>query len=107
VFFFFQAEDGIRDKLVTGVQTCALPISKIALVEFVCGEGVFHPRLTNLFEAFAVIGATAHSIEILRNDRVISIWQCEPIDRLVRSEERRVGKEWRSWVAAVVGKKKK
>src|SRR5687767_15374707 len=26
-FFFFQAEDGIRDKLVTGVHTCALPIS--------------------------------------------------------------------------------
>src|SRR5207244_8710733 len=26
--FFFQAEDGIRDDLVTGVQTCALPISK-------------------------------------------------------------------------------
>ena len=25
--FFFQAEDGIRDDLVTGVQTCALPIS--------------------------------------------------------------------------------
>src|SRR5205823_7793955 len=29
--FFFQAEDGIRDKLVTGVQTCALPIYKKAL----------------------------------------------------------------------------
>src|SRR5687767_15172119 len=28
-FFFFQAEDGIRDKLVTGVQTCALPISPL------------------------------------------------------------------------------
>src|SRR5205823_11537577 len=27
LLFFFQAEDGIRDKLVTGVQTCALPIS--------------------------------------------------------------------------------
>ena len=26
-FFFFQAEDGIRDTSVTGVQTCALPIS--------------------------------------------------------------------------------
>ena len=26
VFFFFQAEDGIRDLIVTGVQTCALPI---------------------------------------------------------------------------------
>src|SRR5258708_2936913 len=28
-FFFFQAEDGIRDDLVTGVQTCALPISPV------------------------------------------------------------------------------
>src|SRR5258708_9006124 len=28
IFFFFQAEDGIRDDLVTGVQTCALPISE-------------------------------------------------------------------------------
>ena len=28
-FFFFQAEDGIRDDLVTGVQTCALPILNI------------------------------------------------------------------------------
>ena len=29
-FFFFQAEDGIRDVAVTGVQTCALPISSTA-----------------------------------------------------------------------------
>src|SRR5438552_16072178 len=29
-FFFFQAEDGIRDDLVTGVQTCALPICYLA-----------------------------------------------------------------------------
>src|SRR5690554_2625521 len=29
VFFFFQAEDGIRDADVTGVQTCALPISAV------------------------------------------------------------------------------
>ena len=28
-YFFFQAEDGIRDDLVTGVQTCALPISRL------------------------------------------------------------------------------
>src|SRR6266516_5821986 len=27
-FFFFQAEDGIRDRTVTGVQTCALPITR-------------------------------------------------------------------------------
>src|SRR2546421_8722481 len=29
LFFFFQAEDGIRDLIVTGVQTCALPISRL------------------------------------------------------------------------------
>src|SRR2546430_8799798 len=33
-FFFFQAEDGIRDLTVTGVQTCALPISVIRWVPF-------------------------------------------------------------------------
>src|SRR5216683_5953632 len=33
VFFFFQAEDGIRDLIVTGVQTCALPISPLAREE--------------------------------------------------------------------------
>src|SRR2546430_6128028 len=31
VLFFFQAEDGIRDLTVTGVQTCALPISKLKI----------------------------------------------------------------------------
>src|SRR5438105_11692505 len=33
-FFFFQAEDGIRDPLVTGVQTCALPICSPAYGKF-------------------------------------------------------------------------
>src|SRR2546430_2200179 len=33
LFFFFQAEDGIRDLTVTGVQTCALPISRAPLLE--------------------------------------------------------------------------
>src|SRR5438105_8129612 len=33
VFFFFQAEDGIRDPLVTGVQTCALPISALRKIK--------------------------------------------------------------------------
>src|SRR6266853_4646899 len=32
LFFFFQAEDGIRDLTVTGVQTCALPISAFGVV---------------------------------------------------------------------------
>ena len=34
-FFFFQAEDGIRDDLVTGVQTCALPIFSVS--KFIAG----------------------------------------------------------------------
>src|SRR5207253_8696048 len=37
-FFFFQAEDGIRDGHVTGVQTCALPISQAVVGGHACGE---------------------------------------------------------------------
>src|SRR5256884_8835136 len=37
-FFFFQAEDGIRDVAVTGVQTCALPISPATLGTAHTGE---------------------------------------------------------------------
>src|SRR5256885_3149297 len=39
IFFFFQAEDGIRDYKVTGVQTCALPISKINCPQLVSVTG--------------------------------------------------------------------
>src|SRR5437868_12925195 len=38
-FFFFQAEDGIRDRNVTGVQTCALPICYRAIVPYLRGYG--------------------------------------------------------------------
>src|SRR3712207_9428651 len=38
-FFFFQAEDGIRDIGVTGVQTCALPISEPGLPSCTCPPG--------------------------------------------------------------------
>src|SRR2546422_9534064 len=33
LFFFFQAEDGIRDVAVTGVQTCALPIASWSMID--------------------------------------------------------------------------
>src|SRR5258708_14290751 len=50
-FFFFQAEDGIRDDLVTGVQTCALPIW------FRCAREDATTRiLANVFELFGVNG---------------------------------------------------
>src|SRR2546425_10517541 len=43
--FFFQAEDGIRDKLVTGVQTCALPISLRWAHTATAGVGASLPHL--------------------------------------------------------------
>src|SRR5216684_2466744 len=65
-FFFFQAEDGIRDVAVTGVQTCALPIFPLR-----------HPgttKSTRMTKAFSKLARPSRK----------------------RSEERRVGKECRS-----------
>src|SRR5687767_15475242 len=53
-FFFFQAEDGIRDKLVTEVQTCALPISRDAPGTDVLEVGQHHLRL--------LLGMRAHPV---------------------------------------------
>src|SRR5256885_7119271 len=44
-FFFFQAEDGIRDYKVTGVQTCALPIYRVSI-----GVQSFQPHLLRVLE---------------------------------------------------------
>src|SRR4051794_41878785 len=43
-FFFFQAEDGIRDGRVTGVQTCALPISPLRPACRICAPTTGPPR---------------------------------------------------------------
>src|SRR2546430_12243641 len=43
-FFFFQAEDGIRDLTVTGVQTCALPISLPDIASIGSPEAVVRTR---------------------------------------------------------------
>src|SRR5699024_12069508 len=45
--FFFQAEDGIRDRNVTGVQTCALPISGFEVRTTEAGSYIF-PKINNL-----------------------------------------------------------
>src|SRR5256885_10942343 len=77
VFFFFQAEDGIRDYKVTGVQTCALPIS-------------VGTKTTAPFRGF-VSRACANSANATN---VLPVPTSSP--RMTRSEERRVGKECRS-----------
>src|SRR5229473_5015075 len=50
IFFFFQAEDGIRDKLVTGVQTCDLPIFAEHVPKLTRG---LRAKLETLMEALA------------------------------------------------------
>src|SRR5205823_9055115 len=84
-FFFFQAEDGIRDKLVTGVQTCALPISPSGRHAGVEAEGrdrAAAPRQP-LRPGFQGAGRRASRA-------------AAALPQVSRSEERRVGKECRS-----------
>src|SRR5205823_12088896 len=96
--FFFQAEDGIRDKLVTGVQTCALPISSAA------------PDTTELegpLTAASAIPRVSSGKISSSGSCTASIFPagccCISLPRAatnpsasLRSEERRVGKECRS-----------
>src|SRR5690606_40438499 len=82
--FFFQAEDGIRDFHVTGVQTCALPILKLRATLW---ERVAAMTL-GLLIAVGLTVAMAHSR--LTEAGVVT---GEPASH--RSEERRVGKECR------------
>src|SRR5207302_7613139 len=94
--FFFQAEDGIRDFHVTGVQTCALPIYLHTDV----GTG-------NVIEASAIQAADLHILNGLGFNWEIGGLTCcghnDPRSRTkkkttnhLRSEERRVGKESKS-----------
>src|SRR5256885_13280983 len=90
--FFFQAEDGIRDYKVTGVQTCALPI---------CPENVETKPIFTGFCALAALAeiasSAAASIEVLRIVILPAFLGIKPLILLtIRSEERRVGKECRS-----------
>src|SRR2546428_2267874 len=88
VFFFFQAEDGIRDLIVTGVQTCALPISlKRHDKEHQRGweESEDRDRLEDVEDREHDDGGP------LVRRRGGSVGDCKD-----RSEERRVGKECRS-----------
>src|SRR5438105_9454808 len=86
-YCFFQAEDDIRGPLVTGVQTCALPISLLENRHLRAGAQVpvlqQRERLLPQFDPDLVDLLT-------RKSRALGI------DVRLRSEERRVGKECRS-----------
>src|SRR5256885_4610539 len=90
LFFFFQAEDGIRDYKVTGVQTCALPIC-LGVVDRLLE--VRH-LLPDVSEELAHTDADEHRRlrDVLLERRGVDL----PEILAARSEERRVGKECRS-----------
>src|SRR2546429_1788818 len=91
--FFFQAEDGIRDVAVTGVQTCALPIS-------------FSPTQSQQGEPSSTFAAMAWKMGFTCGHAAgeppgMMLGPCRapsspPDTPVPRSEERRVGKECRS-----------
>src|SRR3712207_8945260 len=88
IIFFFQAEDGIRDIGVTGVQTCALPI---------CGPAFLMMHHPGPRQAHTVPppGITIERIEHARSVEVLARADGGALAAR-RSEERRVGKECRS-----------
>src|SRR2546430_7455837 len=92
-FFFFQAEDGIRDLTVTGVQTCALPILFFKLSSRVVPD--------DLSGHLVLLGGIGWNDITQRLSQMIHL----PVQQIedpevktgeIRSEERRVGKEGRS-----------
>src|SRR5690348_18064819 len=101
--FFFQAEDGIRDGRVTGVQTCALPI---------CPGGIYEPlvvtpaigvrmeteaRILPLDGSNLPVRVTVHAQSAAEGTLSLKL----------RSEERRVGKECRAGWSGDEEKKKR
>src|SRR5437870_10888996 len=79
LFFFFQAEDGIRDGHVTGVQTCALPISETGVTNVHHFKKVLYQNIYNNID----------------------------VEFLLRSEERRVGKSVYLGGGRIIKRKKK
>src|SRR5687767_15751633 len=96
-FFFFQAEDGIRDKLLTGVQTCALPI---------CDQEAAERRRVDRLDLLAQLRQRSlpHTAQHLRVAPFapaaawpeLAVGHAAGRAQAHRSEERRVGKECRS-----------
>src|SRR5690606_40925328 len=96
-FFFFQAEDGIRDFHVTGVQTCALPISPLPWL-----RAGWRGLSLYFFSRSRMASKKHYVVWVGRTPGIYDNWH--EAERQVkghpgakyRSEERRVGKECRS-----------
>src|SRR5207249_5082540 len=96
---FFQAEDGIRDRNVTGVQTCALPISLSHVRAFCACAGA----AARNGDASAIMASESAALRMMVLPHVDRLGigsgsnSTQTVNnRRLRSEERRVGKERRS-----------
>src|SRR5699024_11677453 len=95
--FFFQAEDGIRDRNVTGVQTCALPIFYPFYNRLTAKRHFIIMRDKSIYQTcecrLSTAGFSADQYNLAVMDGQIYIFD-------FRSEERRVGKEWRCRISS-------
>src|SRR5690348_17717799 len=90
LFFFFQAEDGIRDGRVTGVQTCALPI-------YAPGTQITSTRLLEgAQECLRARGVPEARVDVIWVPGAFELPVAAEAAAASRSEERRVGKGGRA-----------
>src|SRR5690554_7313759 len=94
-FFFFQAEDGIRDADVTGVQTCALPISVLSFRKNATGL----PRSFRMAASAASASAIHHTTLIRLPQPKNRVWASRPgrAARMTQSMTRDVGRALWAW----------
>src|SRR5690606_41101490 len=98
--YLFQAEDGIRDFHVTGVQTCALPVSATAARAASIAQVAERPELFDqlLIAVLADLPVGREGKRAAPGAQLV-LHRPEPL----RSEERRVGNEWRAGCALLAG----
>src|SRR5689334_24741911 len=102
LFFFFQAEDGIRDGTVTGVQTCALPISVTSHQCAPPSERWGRPTVSGSWMMFTLCRRACTAGRFAASSVKLERSSLPP-----RSEERRVGKECRARGGAEHGKERR
>src|SRR5690606_39932830 len=105
----FQAEDGIRDFHVTGVQTCALPIFADNAAGHFMRAGQVNIVLVGS-DRTAANGDLANKIGtyqlgVLAKENGVPFYPVVPTSTVDRSEERRVGKEWSARVDGSGGRR--
>src|SRR5689334_24237614 len=102
-FFFFQAEDGIRDGTVTGVQTCALPILETLFIDPFRRDTTL-AVICNVQDPLTKEDYPRDPRNVAR--KAVNYMKQTGIADAARSEERRVGKECRTRGSRGHGKKK-